>query len=45
VATEAAKVNPGETYPFLDEKEGWFKIEYDKDKEGWISGKYAEKVE
>jgi len=44
-ATEAAKVNPGETYPLLEEKEGWFKIEYETGKEGWISGKYAEKVE
>lgn len=44
-STEAAKVKPGETYPFLDEESGWYKIRYEKDKEGWISGKYAEKVE
>lgn len=44
-ATEAAKVNPGETYPFLDEESGWYKIQYEKGKEGWVSGKYAKKVE
>ena len=44
-ATEAAKVNPGETYPLLDEESGWYKIQYEDGKEGWISGKYAEKVE
>ncbi len=26
-STEAAQVKPGEKYPFLDEQEGWFKIE------------------
>lgn len=44
-ATEAAKVNPGEKYPLLDEESGWYKIEYEADKEGWISGQYAEKYE
>ena len=44
-ATEAAKINPGETYSFLDEESGWYQIEYEKGKQGWISGKYADKVE
>jgi len=44
-ATEAAKVKPGEKYPFLEEKSGWYKIQYEEGKEGWISGKYAEKFE
>lgn len=44
-ATEAAKVNPGETYPFLGEQSGWYKIKYEGTKEGWISGQYAEKFE
>ena len=44
-ATEAAKVNPGEKYPLLDEKSGWYKIRYQRDKEGWVSGRYAEKFE
>jgi hypothetical protein len=45
-ATEAAKVNPDETFPYLDEEEnGWYKIEYEEGEEGWISGVYAELVE
>ncbi len=44
-ATEAAKVNPGEMYPLLDEESGWYQIEYQEDEEGWISGQYAEKYE
>lgn len=44
-ASEAAKVKPGEKYPFLEEQSGWFKISYEEDKEGWISGQYASKVE
>lgn len=44
-AAEAAKVNPGERYPLLDESGGWYKIQYQEDKEGWISGRYAEKYE
>ncbi|HUW21238.1 MAG TPA: PEGA domain-containing protein [Candidatus Bathyarchaeia archaeon] len=44
-ATEAAKVNPGEAFPYLDEEEnGWYKIEYEKGEEGWVSGVYAELV-
>ena len=42
-ATEAAKVNPGEMYSLIDEESGWYKIEYEEDEEGWISGQYAEK--
>lgn len=43
-ANEVAKVNPGEKYKLLEEKEdGWYKIEYEAGQEGWISGKYAEK--
>ncbi len=44
--TELAKVEPDETFPYLGETtNGWHKIEYEKDKEGWISGVYAELVE
>jgi len=44
-ATEAAKVKPGEMFPYLgEEKNGWYKIEYEKDKEGWVSGTYVELV-
>ena len=44
-ATEAAKVDPGEKYALLDEKSGWYKIKYEQEKEGWISGRYAEKFD
>lgn len=44
--SELAKVEPGETYPYLEEEEnGWYKIEYEEGKEGWISSTYAELVE
>jgi len=44
--TEAAKVNPGEMFPYLgEEKNGWYKIEYEKDKEGWVNGTYVELIE
>ncbi len=43
---ELAKVNDGEAYKLLDTTAaGWYQIEYAKDKDGWISGKYAEKYE
>lgn len=44
-ATEAARVNPGEKYHIFDEETGWYQIEYEVAKKGWISGQYAEKVE
>lgn len=45
-ATEAAKVYPGEMFPYLnEEKNGWYKIEYEEGEEGWISGVYADLVE
>lgn len=44
-ATETAKVDPGDKFPLLDEELGWYKIEYEREKSGWISGRYAEKFE
>lgn len=44
-ASEAAKVNPGDEFPLLDEKEGWTQIEYEKGKTGWVSSTYVEKKE
>lgn len=44
--TVLTKVNPGETFPYLNEqKYGWYKIEYQEGKEGWVSGTYVELVE
>lgn len=40
---EVAKVNPGEEYKLLDEQNGWYQIELEDGKEGWISGTYADK--
>jgi len=46
LATEAAKVNPGEMFPYLgEEKNGWYKIEYEEGKDGWVSGVYVELID
>lgn len=42
-ATETGRIKPGEKYPLLEEQEGWLKISLEEGKEGWISGRYAEK--
>jgi hypothetical protein len=44
-SSEAAKVNPGEKFPLVKEQSGWFQIEYEKGKLGWISSSYATKTE
>ena len=41
-ATESAKVKPGEKYELIDEKTGWFKIKYNDNKEGLVSGDFTE---
>lgn len=43
-ATEVSRVDPGGKYPFLEEENGWYKIEYEEGKKGWISGQYAQKI-
>ncbi len=44
-ATETAQIKPGEMYPYLNEEEnGWLKIEYEKNKEGWVSGVYVDLI-
>ena len=42
---EIAKVNSGEEFPLLEEKDGWFKIRIEEGQEGWISSQYAQKEE
>lgn len=42
---EAGQVKPGEQFVLLEEKDSWYKIEYQKDKEGWISSEYVKKLE
>lgn len=46
LAKEVAKVLPGKRFPLVeeDEESGWFKIEYDHSKEGWVSNQFAKKV-
>lgn len=44
-ATETAQVKPGEKFPLIEEKEGWYKITLSNGKEGWISSRYAGKNE
>lgn len=44
-ASEAAKVKPKEKFELLEEKNGWYKINYEKDKQGWVYSQYAEKKE
>ena len=42
-ASEAARVNEGDTFQLLEEKGSWIKISYDGTNEGWVSGEYVEK--
>ncbi len=42
-AAEIGRVNPGETYDLINEKQGWFEIRFKEDKNGWISSRYAKK--
>jgi hypothetical protein len=44
-ASETARVKPGEKYPLLDTRNGWFQISIDATLNGWISGQYGTKVE
>lgn len=44
-ASEEAQVKPGDEFEVLEEKNNWFKIEYELGKEGWVSGQYVEKLE
>jgi hypothetical protein len=45
-AEELAKLEPDQMVPYLnEEKNGWYKVEYEEGKEGWVSGVYAELVE
>jgi len=40
--TVLTKLEPGEVYKFIEANDtGWYKIEYEAGKQGWISAKYA----
>ncbi len=42
-ASESARVKPGAQFELLEESAGWYKIEYEKGKTGWVSAQYATK--
>jgi len=42
---EITKVNPGDEFPYLKKESGWYKIEYEDGKEGWVSASYVEELE
>ena len=46
-ASEAAKVNPGQSFPYKDTSSdgNWYQIEYQAGSLGWVSAQYAKKVE
>ncbi|GAB4218916.1 MAG: hypothetical protein Fur009_2470 [Candidatus Microgenomates bacterium] len=41
-ATEEAKVKVGEKFELLDEKNGWYKIKFNNNPEGLVSGEFTE---
>lgn len=43
--TEVGRVDVGKMFELMEENVGWYKIQYEEGKEGWISGTYAEKVD
>ena len=43
-SSEVGRVNPGTKFDVLEEKAGWYKIEYEKGKMGWVSGTYTRKL-
>lgn len=45
-SSEVGRVNPGDEFTLIEESEDgdWYKIEYAKGKEGWVSSQYAKKL-
>lgn len=42
-AAEVGRVNPGESYTFVDENDSWFEIQLTNGTRGWVSKTYATK--
>ena len=44
---EIGQAEPGDRFVFLEEDQatGWYKIEFSKNQDGWVSNQYAKKVE
>lgn len=46
VENEVGKVDTGKSFPFIKNNgTGWYQIEYEDDKQGWISAQYAKLTE
>lgn len=41
--SEVDQIDPGETFEFLDEDNGWYEIKVNSDTTGWVSSRYAKK--
>jgi len=41
--SELTKINPGESYELMEEKDGWYRIDLKNGLSGWISAAYARK--
>lgn len=41
---EVTQVNPGDTFPFLNEQNGWYQIQVDETRQGWVSKDYANRT-
>jgi type IV pilus assembly protein PilC len=42
---KVGQVKPGDKFEILEEQESWYRIKFDEEKEGWVSGEYAEKID
>lgn len=40
-AQEVGKLNPGQSAKVIEEKDGWYQIEYEPGKNGWVSSNYV----
>lgn len=43
-SSQIDQVSPGQTFEFLEEKNGWFKIKLKDNIEGWINSEYAKLI-
>jgi len=40
-ASESAKVNSAQKFPYFSEQDGWYEIEFEKGKRGFVNGEYV----
>ena len=38
------QIYPGETFPFIEWRDGWYKIFYEEGKSGWVFGTFVEEI-